>query len=344
MKKPTTTQCFAIGAALLCATSTSYAADITYTGTDNAETNWNVGTNWSSGSLPTSADTAIINQNRTTFVDSAVNFGGTLTNQNSAAGSTSVVDVRTGGTLAVSLATNGTASGGDGVINVTGGTMTAGSEIINHGTINLSSGTLSLFNNASGSNGDKALAAAGGILNVTGGALIAGANKSGGNLSFRSSVVISGGSFTTTGSQTFFTDGASLTINGDAATIGFDSLVQNRAARAADFNFNFGATGVSAVGSSGFMSIWNATINVDGSGYTGGAAVFDLFTSSSFLDLDSNDFATMSTVAGFAGLDGVVSVSGNNLILTLTTIPEPGTYALLAGLTGLVWVMVRRRR
>jgi hypothetical protein len=40
-----------------------------------------------------------------------------------------------------------------------------------------------------------------------------------------------------------------------------------------------------------------------------------------------------------------VSASGNDLILTLTTaIPEPGTYALLAGITGLVFVMVGRRR
>lgn len=38
--------------------------------------------------------------------------------------------------------------------------------------------------------------------------------------------------------------------------------------------------------------------------------------------------------SGFVGLDSV----------SLTIVPEPGSYALLAGLTGLVWVMVRRRK
>ncbi|WP_345785454.1 PEP-CTERM sorting domain-containing protein [Thalassobacterium maritimum] len=30
--------------------------------------------------------------------------------------------------------------------------------------------------------------------------------------------------------------------------------------------------------------------------------------------------------------------------LTVTTVPEPGTYALLAGLSGLTFAMLRRRR
>jgi hypothetical protein len=338
MKSPTTTQCFAIGAALLCAASTSYATTLPFLGGNNTDSNWNVGTNWNGASVPGSGDTALVNQNRRAYVDSDVAFGGILTNQNTSnTNHTSQIDVRTGGILAVSTANNGSSTGGNGLIKVTGGIMTTTGAVRNRDVISLESGALSLFNTATGGN-NQALSAAAGSLNVTGGALTAGAAMSSGTIQFYSAIDISAGSFTTV-AQTFFA-GTSLTINGDAATIGFKDLNQS-VGRAVDFNFNFGATDVSTIVSTGFMNLAGATINVNGSGYGGGAGVFDLITSVNYGD----DVFAGQLVTGFAGLDGVVSASGNNLILTLTTaVPEPGTYALLAGLTGLVWVMVRRRR
>jgi hypothetical protein len=337
MKSPTTTQCFAIGAALLCAASTSYATTLPFLGGNNTDSNWNVGTNWNGASVPGSGDTALVNQNRRAYVDSDVAFGGILTNQNTSnTNHTSQIDVRTGGILAVSTASNGSSTGGDGLIKVTGGIMTTTGAVRNRDVISLESGALSLFNTATGGN-NQALSAAAGSLNVTGGALTAGAAMSSGTIQFYSAIDISAGSFTTV-AQTFFA-GTSLTINGDAATIGFKDLNQS-VGRAVDFNFNFGATDVSTIVSTGFMNLAGATINVNGSGYGGGAGVFDLITSVNYGD----DVFAGQLVTGFAGLDGVVSASGNNLILTLTTaVPEPGTYALLAGLTGLVFVMVRRR-
>ena len=345
MKKSSTTQSFAIAAALLCATSTSSA--ITFTGGNNVDSNWNLSSSWTGngGVLPTSGDNALINQNRRAFVDSNVNFGGSLTLANSSRDDhTGVVDVRTGGTFAVSTASVGAAGGSHGRIDVTGGYMTTTGSVINRDTINLSSGTLSLFNTATGGN-NRALEvdtnginnSAGGVLNVTGGDLTAGAAMTSGAIQFYSAIEISAGSFTTV-AQTFFA-GTSLTITGDAATIALTQLNQT-VGRAVDFNFNFDSDGVSTIVNSGFMSLAGATINVDGSGYGGGAGEFTLISSTNYID---GVFAGQS-VAGFAGLDGVVSASGNNLILTLTTaVPEPGTYALLAGLTGLVFVMVRRR-
>ena len=337
MKSPTTTQCFAIGAALLCAASTSHATTLPFLGGNNTDSNWNVGTNWNGASVPGSGDTALVNQNRRAYVDSDVAFGGILTNQNTSnTNHTSQIDVRTGGILAVSTASNGSSTGGDGLIKVTGGIMTTTGAVRNRDVISLESGALSLFNTATGGN-NQALSAAAGSLNVTGGALTAGAAMSSGTIQFYSAIDISAGSFTTV-AQTFFA-GTSLTINGDAATIGFKDLNQS-VGRAVDFNFNFGATDVSTIVSTGFMNLAGATINVNGSGYGGGAGVFDLITSVNYGD----DVFAGQLVTGFAGLDGVVSASGNNLILTLTTaVPEPGTYALLAGLTGLVFVMVRRR-
>ena len=340
MKSPTTTQCLAIGAALLCAASTSYGAALVWTGGNNADSNWNLASSWTGngGVLPTSSDSVLINQNRRAIIDSDVAFGGILTNQNTSnTDHTSQIDVRTGGILAVTTASNGSSTGGNGLIKVTGGIMTTTGAVTNRDVISLESGALSLFNTATGGN-NQALSAAAGSLNVTGGALTAGAAMSSGTIQFYSAIDISAGSFTTV-AQTFFA-GTSLTITGDAATIALTQLNQT-VGRAVDFNFNFDSDGVSTIVNSGFMSLAGATINVDGSGYAGGAGEFTLISAGNY----SDDVFAASSVTGFDGLDGVVSASGNNLILTLTTaVPEPGTYALLAGLTGLVFVMVGRRR
>ncbi|CAA6676241.1 MULTISPECIES: PEP-CTERM sorting domain-containing protein [unclassified Lentimonas] len=54
------------------------------------------------------------------------------------------------------------------------------------------------------------------------------------------------------------------------------------------------------------------------------------------------DFDYMTVVFGIDTTLTAGSITVDNF--NMTAIPEPGTYALLAGLTGLVFVMVRRRR
>jgi hypothetical protein len=117
------------------------------------------------------------------------------------------------------------------------------------------------------------------------------------------------------------------------------------------FDFVFDTAGVSTItGDLGFswFSITGASVSVDGSGYTGGAASFTLFDGNASGNTPpSGNF----TIAGL-GAEGVgwtlditnSAAGGANDTIILNVIPEPGTYALLGGLLALSHVMVRRRR
>lgn len=103
--------------------------------------------------------------------------------------------------------------------------------------------------------------------------------------------------------------------------------------------------------SSNLNSEWQAgdyTIDFEGAG----TLVFNLSG-------DATRYGNLKTIVGNAITDGWITTDGVKFAdgggasvvyndtaktITLTAIPEPGTYALLAGCFGLTWVMLRRRR
>jgi hypothetical protein len=72
-----------------------------------------------------------------------------------------------------------------------------------------------------------------------------------------------------------------------------------------------------------------------------GTYVADISSIAGTVGLENDDTITFS----FSSRDnGNASVSVDNLILSGTVVPEPGTYALIAGCFGLSFTMMRRRR
>ena len=121
--------------------------------------------------------------------------------------------------------------------------------------------------------------------------------------------------FSTAGSNGGLGGGDYLGFNNDAGTVTGLSLAQEDAV--------VGAT-PQTMSMTVTASSWSYSLN--GATATEGTHTFD--TSRSYV------WTSHAHRNGNAAFDNI----------TLTAIPEPGTYALLAGMTGLVYVMLRRRR
>lgn len=311
--------------------------------TSNYLQNWNNATvsdgtfNLPAASVP---DTTVINGGKTIQVDSNVSVPAGLTRINNTAG-TATLEINSGGSLttgALQLGNNGST----GILNVQGGVLTAlGTMTLQAGgTTNISSGS---FTN--GSTGARTVSNGDGTINLSGTGILTSLGMAPTHLMQfnNANINISGAStFNATGGQVALSSTTALTVNGSLATIQIDRLNLVNASRAATFNFNFDALGISTINNAAYMNLSNATLNIDGSAYTGGGGVFTLLDSSNFVV--GSESATTS-ITGFGPSYSAVLTqdtgASDSVFLTISAVPEPSSLGLLA-LGGLG--LIRRQR
>lgn len=244
---------------------------------------------------------------------------------------TSVASTGSTGTLAIASTSDASfagvlANGSSGALSVTKSgsftqTLSGASNTYSGGTT-ITEGTLLVTNISGSATGTGAVAVNGGTLGGTG--FIAGATTvTGGNLAAG-------------------TDGTvgTLTFNGALDLAGLTGSGQ--------LKFDLAAAGASdsVLLSSGALSIGSGVLNFDDFSFTT-LAGFDngVYT---LLDTSTSITGTLgSSLSGvIAGHNAVLSTDGQDIFLTVTagTIPEPSTYASLAGVMILGCAALRRRR
>jgi len=270
--------------------------------------NYATAANWSTGTVPDSADSAIINVGRTanlsSVVPSIVNL--TVANSNTAPA---------GGTLNISDGASLTTTG---QFRVSAGGNGNGSVFQTGGAINASSTAASSFDIGNGTAGGTALyKISGGTLNV--------------NSTSAGTAIIG----STAGSGTFWVEGNSAAINfKNNLTVGATGKIQ----------FTLGSTGVSqiAVGNVFSLNSTSSMLIIDAAAYTAGVGSLTLISSAS--RTGTFDLSKISITGLSSDYSGAIAYSNGNVLLNVTAVPEPSAVALFAVGLGLIAWRSRRRR
>ena len=198
------------------------------------------------------------------------------------------------------------------------------------GSVNLSGTTI-------GYNRDGELAVAGGTVNTS--ALGIGGYTDDG---FAGILNVSSGTINVSGSIQSTFDAATLDLSGGAINAAGLTLNAGAGNDGTTFNWDFTSGASTLITVSGNqLNLRDSDMNFDLSGLGVGEYTLIQNNGTGIVDFTGDITFTPGYTASvnFSG-----NASGDNLVLSVTAIPEPGSYALLAGLSGLVFVMVRRRR
>jgi fibronectin-binding autotransporter adhesin len=254
-------------------------------------------------------------------------------------GNTSVYNIS--GTATVTLLHNflvGVFNGSNGTVNQSGGTITAGDNLVigrdGVGVWNLSGGTASATNVFLGDFDDSS-----GTMKISGGALNLSGNLSvGGALASNAAAFPPGHALDANGTLIVSGTGGTIDVGGDLLANPHDNPRIGGGGERNDATLVFEALGggVSTIDVTGIADLTGAVIDVDLFSSFAAGTTFDLITATSI----STDYLQASEDVGSISL--TILAGRNGEILRATVIPEPAAMAIAA--IGLVAVGVQQRK